>query len=100
MCQVNEADGDGSLSSLLVCDRCEKVRSVKGDVPDGRWTCCHQPEEVSANNGAAGKREREKERDDEEVEEVCLREGGRMGEGPLREQRIRPELAPCSVDMF
>lgn len=25
---------------------------------------------------------------------------GRMGEGPLREQRIRPELAPCSVDMF
>ena len=59
MCQVNEVDEDGSLSSLLVCDRCEKVRSVKGDVPDGRWTCCHQPGEVSANNGAAGVCERE-----------------------------------------
>lgn len=34
---------DEECTSLVVCDRCEKVRSVKGEVPDGRWTCCNQP---------------------------------------------------------
>ena len=56
MCQVNVEEAEESPSSLLVCDRCEKVRRVPGDdVPDGRWTCCHQPTEFSTNT-AAGKK--------------------------------------------
>ena len=29
-------------SNLVICDRCEKVRIIAGDVPDGSWTCCLQ----------------------------------------------------------
>eukprot|EP00227_Mantoniella_beaufortii_P009930 CAMPEP_0197580886 /NCGR_PEP_ID=MMETSP1326-20131121/4573_1 /TAXON_ID=1155430 /ORGANISM="Genus nov. species nov., Strain RCC2288" /LENGTH=423 /DNA_ID=CAMNT_0043144713 /DNA_START=96 /DNA_END=1367 /DNA_ORIENTATION=+ len=36
---------DGPTPSLLICDKCEKVRCVDvgGEVPSGRWTCCTQP---------------------------------------------------------
>ena len=53
MCEGNVEEAEES--ALVLCDRCDKVRCVKGDVPDGRWTCCHQPAEFAAND-AAGKR--------------------------------------------
>ena len=43
-----DAGGGGSgghenaPSNLVICDRCEKVRNIAGDVPDGSWTCCLQ----------------------------------------------------------
>jgi hypothetical protein len=36
-------EGVGKAPALVICDRCEKVRAVQGEVPEGRWTCCHQP---------------------------------------------------------
>ena len=63
MRQVSADEADEAFaqtSSLLVCDRCEKVRSVKGAVPDGRWTCCHQAGAAAVAPGAAaGERWRE-----------------------------------------
>lgn len=56
MCQVNVEEAEES--ALVLCDRCDKVRSVKGDVPDGRWTCCHQPAEFAANDTTGKRREK------------------------------------------
>jgi hypothetical protein len=51
-------DADEAFVCLLVCDRCEKVRSVKGAVPEGRWTCCHQPAAPVALEAAGEKRDK------------------------------------------